>query len=880
MKKALKIIGISLLIILTILLTVPFVFQSQIKEMVKTFINDNVNAKVEFSDVNLSFLRRFPHASVTLSNLVITNYEPFEGENLARIKFLSLEMSVTELFKKSDDPITVDAITINEATLHLITNSSGDTNFDIVEKDEHDSIEVSSDKTAFNFNIEDYSVKNSAFTYIDQTSGVTIHFTDFNHSGKGSFSGDTSELDTNTNTNVTLSVGSSNYLSNVNMKLDALIGMDFKTNTYTFKDNKALINQLPLEFQGYLKQLENGQEIDIAFENPESSFKDFLAIIPEQYSKNLDNVNTSGDFKVNGSIKGLMTDTTIPKLDINIFSNNASFKYPDLPKRVENININASIKNKTGNTNDTYIDIKALNFKIDEDVFKSSGTIKNLTKNMLINAKVDGTLNLGNITKTYPIELTNELGGTLKGKINASFDMNALRTNAFNRIKINGSLSIRDFIFSSKDFVHPIHISMADISFRKKTILLNNFRAKTGQSDLSVTGNIKNLLGFLLSINNLQGYFNVNSNTFYVSDFMMKDASAPENNNRTSNKESLKIPAFLDCTINANANTVYYDNLKLEDVKGLMIIKDEQVTLKNMTSSLFEGELVISGNVSTKKEVPVFNMALGIDGFNVSQSFKYLELFQSLAPIAQALQGKLNTTLNLKGTLDKEFTPNLNSITGDALAEILTSTTNPINGDMFNKLSGALNFIDFKKLNLKDLRTKLAFENGKVTVKPFTLKYDDIDIEVSGSHGFDKSLSYAAVFNVPAKYLGNDVNKLIGKINDQAVNDLKVPVTTKITGTYASPSVSTDLTSSVSNLTKQLIEIEKQKLLNQGKGMVTDLMGDVFNKKSNKTSKIDSTEVGDKQIDSTAKKSVEKGVKDILSGLFNKKKKKKDSTQN
>ena len=77
MKKKLKIIGISFLILLLLLIASPFIFQNQIKDLVKNFINNNVNAKVEFNDVDLSFIRSFPQANVTLDNLVITNFEPF-----------------------------------------------------------------------------------------------------------------------------------------------------------------------------------------------------------------------------------------------------------------------------------------------------------------------------------------------------------------------------------------------------------------------------------------------------------------------------------------------------------------------------------------------------------------------------------------------------------------------------------------------------------------------------------------------------------------------------------------------------------------------------------------------------------------------------------
>ena len=887
MKKAFKIIGITTLIIITLLIAIPFAFQGQIKDMVKRFINQNLNAKVEFSDVNLSFIRSFPQAHVNVTDLIITNFEPFKDETFATVKDISFTMSVKELFKTAkEDPIVVNTININEALLTLKTDKFGNNNYNITKNDNNASAEK--EASSFAFSIEDYQIKNSALTYIDDLSKTLIHVSELNHEGHGTFSAEASELNTKSEANVSFTRDSTSYLSSNPIKLEALIGLDLNNSKYTFKENKGFINDLPLEFEGYVQQLENGQTIDISFENPESDFKNFLAVIPKAYSKNIEEVQTTGDFKVKGLIKGLNSDETIPNLDISITSNNASFKYPDLPKRVSNITINTSIKNITGNFDDTYIDIKTLNFKIDDDVFKSSATLKNITKNMLVNANLDGVLNLANITKAYPIPLENALTGILKGKINTSFDMNAIETNAYERIKNNGSASITDFVFSSEDIVNPIHISQADMTFNSGTVTLNNFKAKTGDSDLSAKGTINNLLGFLLSDNTLKGNFNVTSNLFKVSDFMTEDETSAANKT-TSDSESLKIPAFLDCTIYADAKTVVYDNLNLKDVTGTLYIKDQQVTLQNMKSSIFDGALSISGDVSTKGDIPVFNLNLGADGFDISKSFKDLDLLKNLAPVAKLLDGKLNTNITLSGNLDKEFSPDLSTVSGNALAELLTTKINANKGELFNKLEGVLGFIDFDKLDLKDVKTKLAFANGKVSVKPFNLKYEDIAITISGSHGFDKTLDYSAVFNVPAKYLGSDINRLIGKINTEEAKNITIPVTANIGGSYTSPTVKTDLTSGISNLTKQLVEIEKQKLLNQGKDKVKDLIGDVIggNKKKTDSAKQKQNDAikdvlggildGSKKADSTKTSTTGNTVKDVLGGLLGNKKKKQDT---
>jgi len=864
MKKALKIIGITLLICIALLIAIPFAFQGQIKDMVKRFINENVNAKVEFNDVSLSFIRSFPKAHVAVGDLKITTFKPFENEILATSKNIAFTMSIKELFKKANEgPIVVNSINIDEALLSLKTNKFGNNNYDITKEKDNASTETETNN--FAFSLEDYNINKSALTYLDEESNTTIYITELNHEGHGIFSAETSELNTKSEANVSISIDSTNYLSNNPVRLDALIGLDLNNSVYTFKENQGYINQLPLKFDGYVKLIENGQEIDITFENPESDFKNFLAVIPQEYSKNIEDVQTTGDFKVKGIIKGMVTDETIPNLDISITSNNASFKYPDLPKRVDNISINTEIRNTTGKSEDTYIDIKTLNFKIDDDVFKSSATLKNITQNMLVNANIDGVLNLANITKVYPIDLENTLSGILKGKLSTSFDMNAIETNAYERIKNNGSVSITDFVFSSEDIINPIHISEAQMAFNPGTVSLNTFKAKTGESDLNATGTINNLLGFLLSNNTLKGSFNLNSNVFKVSDFMTTGEKTSTDNKVTTNEESLKIPAFLECEINANAKTVVYDNLNLKDVSGTLYIKDQQVALQNMKSSIFDGALSVSGDISTKSQTPTFNLNLNADGFDIGKSFKDLELLQNLAPIAKLLQGKLNTTLNLSGELNNEFSPNLSSVSGNAIAELLTTQVNTNKGELFNKLEGALSFIDFSKLNFRDLKTSLTFANGKVSVKPFDLKYEDIAITVSGAHGFDKTLDYNAIFNVPAKYLGSDINRLIGKIDTEETKNITIPVTANIGGTLTSPNVKTDFTSGVSNLTKQLVEIEKQKLLNQGKDKVKGMLGDIIGGNKTKTDSI--------------KNEQNNTVKDVLGGIIGGNKTQTDSTQ-
>ena len=86
------------------------------------------------------------------------------------------------------------------------------------------------------------------------------------------------------------------------------------------------------------------------------------------------------------------------------------------------------------------------------------------------------------------------------------------------------------------------------------------------------------------------------------------------------------------------------------------------------------------------------------------------------------LEGKLNSTLKFSGNLKDDLTVNLASLSGDLLAELLSTEINAANKPMLTALDSKLDFIDFTKLDLKDIKTVLQFNDGKVNVKALFFK--------------------------------------------------------------------------------------------------------------------------------------------------------------
>jgi hypothetical protein len=863
LKKILKITAIVIVVFIAALFAIPYFFKDQIKAKISEAINESVDAKVSFADADLSLFKNFPNATVGIDKLVIINKAPFEGDTLVSLGTLNLKMSIKELFKGKDEPLNIQGISSENGLINIIFNKDGVGNFDIALKDKEKSEKEEAGKPLA-LKIQNYKIENFTFRYIDQGSKIRMVIDSLNHEGTGDFTNSKLDLTTKSTAKVSLDMDKINYMKNISLTLDAVLGIDLEKSKYTFKENKALINQLPLEFDGFIQMVEKGQIYDLKFKTPTSSFTNFLGLIPSAYASGLDGVKTTGDFTVTGFAKGELTDNTVPKFNIAIASNNASFQYPNLPKSVQNIVIDTKIINETGILNDTYVNLDKLSFRIDQDVFSAKANVKNITVNPIVDAALKGTINLANLSKAYPIKLDKPLAGILKADVTTNFDMASVEKSQYQNIKNAGTMSLSGFKYTDENN-KSMNISTALVQFDPSTINLKRFDATTGKSDISINGVLENFYGFMFKKQELKGNFNMSSNQLAVDDFMTSGEPATT---KTAAKpsEAMKIPAFLNCTINAKATTVLYDNLKLKDVSGKLIVKDEKATLENFKTSIFGGSIGLTGTVSTKEKVPTFNMNLGFNQVDIAQTFTQLDMMKKIAPLAGIINGKLNSTIKLNGNLDaKELTPDLKSLSGDLLGQLLSTTINSKNSTVLNSLTSNIKFLDASKLNLNDLKMALTFDKGKVNVKPFDIKYQDIKITVGGTHGFDQTMNYNLKLDVPAKYLGTEANALIAKMSpaDAAKLD-NIPVNAMITGNFSNPKISTDMKSAVSSLTTQLVNQQKQKLTQKGASALTDLINK--NTKAKDTTKAAATEKEKNTQEATKKAS------DLLNGLFKKKK--------
>ena len=119
-------------------------------------------------------------------------------------------------------------------------------------------------------------------------------------------------------------------------------------------------------------------ETDLTFYTEETSFKTLLSLIPAVYMSDYSGLNTSGDFSLTGSARGIYSDadSTMPDITVDLKVNNGLISYPDLPEQIKNINIRSDIFVDGKEIDRTTVNVEKFHMEIASNPFDMNFSLK------------------------------------------------------------------------------------------------------------------------------------------------------------------------------------------------------------------------------------------------------------------------------------------------------------------------------------------------------------------------------------------------------------------------------------------------------------------------------------------------------------------------
>ena len=335
MKKFLKIVGISLVVLILLIIALPFMFKGTIVEKVKEETNKMLNAKVDFGEFDLGLISTFPDFNFEIEDVSVEGVEQFEGIKLAEVKKLYLKVDLMSVI--GGDQIELKTLEITEPAIRALVLADSTANWDIVKETPEDEPEESS---SFSLGLNDLSIKGGYISYQDETSDLLAEIKGLNFN----LSGDMTEASTNLSTSSTIDelnveMDGMGYLNKAVVSAKADIEADLANSKYTFKENEVQVNELILGMNGWVSMPEENIDMELTFQAKETEFKNILSMIPAVYLTDFAQVQTKGKLALDGFAKGTYNETSLPAFALNLVVSDAMFKYPDLPKSANNIQV-------------------------------------------------------------------------------------------------------------------------------------------------------------------------------------------------------------------------------------------------------------------------------------------------------------------------------------------------------------------------------------------------------------------------------------------------------------------------------------------------------------------------------------------------------------
>ena len=296
MKKVVKIAAIVVAVIIVLLIALPFMFRGKIAELVKTEGNKMLNAEFDFASLDISLIRHFPQASLSLEDFWLKGKGDFANDTLVQAGEVTATVNLLSLFGNSGYDIS--RIYIDDTRLHAIVLEDGRANWDIMKADSTTTDTAATEEGSGNFRIKLQRVELDGvdLIYDDRQGGHVCRSRRTGAHLPGETSrGERSTLQLKAETDgVTYRTGGVPFLNKARITARLDVDADFTNGRYELKDNALTLNAIEANLDGWVQLGEGKTDMDIKLHTNDIGFKEVLSLVPAIYAKDFDQLKTDG----------------------------------------------------------------------------------------------------------------------------------------------------------------------------------------------------------------------------------------------------------------------------------------------------------------------------------------------------------------------------------------------------------------------------------------------------------------------------------------------------------------------------------------------------------------------------------------------------------
>lgn len=354
----------------------PFFFQEKLKNELEKVLQQQVLGELRFEKVHLSFFRHFPSLTLSLDNLYLGGSEPFTGDTLLHARELGFGVGISSLFS---DRIKINEIYLDRATVKILRDVRGNSNFDVFPQNQADSIP--GDSSSFELEIENFFFEKSKFLYIDTSLDMVCEANGINYRGSGNLVDGQFNLQSNIQIGeFHLVYGELPIFNRNRLSADLLTRINTETTALTFERNALKINDLPLNFVGAFEFIPGGYDMNFILESFDAELKDMLSLVPPEFMPGFEQTKFGGKGDIVGSFQGLYLPekNQFPGLVLNLSMNEGMISHSATSPGIEHLSARINLRIPELDPKQVIFDIDSLGFALGDGFLKGELHLENL----------------------------------------------------------------------------------------------------------------------------------------------------------------------------------------------------------------------------------------------------------------------------------------------------------------------------------------------------------------------------------------------------------------------------------------------------------------------------------------------------------------------
>ena len=499
MKKALKITGITLAVLVGLVLIVVSIAAALITssgwltKQVKKYAPEFITCQTELGKADLTLFKTFPNVGIDIENVALIN--PMAGspsDTLANIDDLTVVLDLKKLLKEKE--IVIRKCILEDAFVNLYTDTLGNNNFNVF------NLKKDNDTTnTFDYlvDIEEVKLKDVTLFYTDDRNGMTTQAQGLNLDLKGKMQDKDIDADLTLDADALLLKTKAVQLAMKTLNLDfdgevaqydrikgtlQLATPDISLNlNEPYLQNDTLKLNLPLQFslkdlKGHLEKAQiglnryiigvegdvaiaenNDINLDLALNTNTLVVEDVLTYLPEKVQQRLKGIEYSGKATLSDvEVKGTFNDSLMPLIKAKVLTDNAKVNVNKLPYPFTEVNLDGDLELDLNSDVNSFT-VNSVSAKFNRSSFTADGVVDDLLGDIGLRLKVKGDVPLTDIKSFLPKNV--KLNGRTSLDLTTNFTyenlMKSLNDYNLNRLSAKANLRVNSFAFD----MDTIHVS-------------------------------------------------------------------------------------------------------------------------------------------------------------------------------------------------------------------------------------------------------------------------------------------------------------------------------------------------------------------------------------------------------------------------------------